>query len=44
MTQADAERFTAALYGIVKRDFWRAGADAAVAGVKAAVATTDPPH
>ncbi len=22
MTQADAERFTAALYGIVNRDFW----------------------
>jgi hypothetical protein len=26
MTQADAERFTAALYGIVNRDFWGPGA------------------
>jgi hypothetical protein len=44
MTQADAERFTAALYGIVKRDFWRAGADAAAARATVGVARTDPPH
>jgi hypothetical protein len=23
MTQAEGERFTAALYGIIARDFWR---------------------
>lgn len=26
MTRSDAERFTAALYGVVMRDFWGAGA------------------
>ncbi len=36
MTRADAERFTAALYGIVKRDFWAAGADAAAVGAAVA--------
>ena len=29
MTQSEAERFTAALYEIVERDFWGAGAAAA---------------
>jgi len=25
MTHSEAERFTAALYGVVTRDFWHAG-------------------
>ena len=44
MTQADAERFTAALYGIVNRDFWAAGADAAAVGAAVGVARSDPAH
>jgi hypothetical protein len=42
--QADAERFTAALYGIVTRDFWAAGADAAAAVAAVGVVGTDPAH
>jgi hypothetical protein len=29
MTHSEAERFTAALYGVIKRDFWRGGVDPA---------------
>jgi hypothetical protein len=32
LTHAEAERFTATLYGIVVRDFWKPGADAAGPG------------
>jgi len=31
LSQADAERFTAALYGVVTRDFWKAPGDASTA-------------
>jgi hypothetical protein len=39
MTRADGERFTAALYGIIERDFWGPGASAAPAKAPAAAAT-----
>ena len=31
LSQADAERFTAALYGVITRDFWKTPSDAAPA-------------